>query len=810
MNYFTLLLLTMISICVNTQAQQTTSQIKGSITGHDNTPVAFATVILLTQDTVFVKGEVTKADGSFLIVGIKPNSYRIKIQNLEYETYITNNFNLEPNETMTLPVIKLEKSVTQLNEVIVHEKKAMIEVHPDKMVFNVASSINASGNNGLELLGKAPGVIIDPDKNIILQGKSGVRIFINGRPSRLSGPDLVNMLQSMQSDNIESIEIMTNPSSKYEAAGNAGIINIKLKKNIDLGYNGTVVSNVSKGDYARYNNGLSLNYRGSKINIAGNLNQFNSDNQNDFNDTKEQSGFLLEQKSIGLNHNEGYNFSAGMDYTINDKHSLSLEGRGVMSKGSGISKGTTNIISNTGKDPNEILLAASEANFNSKNMNYNMNYTYTPSKTSNVSVDVSLGNFSNDQKTYQPNTYFQTDLSNLIKEVNNTFNANNTINLWSAQVDYEKKIKKMTLSTGGKYSYINTDNEFAFYKIENSQQVLDVNKSNNFTYLEKVSSAYLIFSSSLSEKVNLNAGLRIENTSSSARLISQLAIKDSDVTRNYTNLFPNISLSYSNKKNSELSMSIGRRISRPNYQDLNPFETKLSELVSFKGNPFLKPNYTMNYEITYSYKSKLVVSNTYSVTTNDFVSILEIVDSKGTFLVPQNMQRTTNNGLSLSYPATVSKWWELASFINYNYSTYSGQFESTVINLSASVFNFRIQNNFSLPAGIRLDLSYFYLSPFVWRGSLKIDELSGIDIGLKKDFFDGLLQLRITAQDILNKNSDYHYHGNYGGLNIDGVLSVDNRRYGAGLTFKFGNQKLKAARNKKGALDDELNRISKD
>ncbi len=798
------ILVVMMLLCMIGYSQQNTSQVKGLIKGPDNAPVAFATVILLRQDSVFIKGEVSKEDGSFEIVGIKPDTYRVKVQNLEYETHQTDNFNLSPNETKTLPAIKLEKSVTQLDEVVVEGKKALVEVHADKMVFNVASSVNASGFNGLELLGKAPGVMIDLDNNILLKGKSGVRIFINGRPSRLSGTDLAVMLQSMQSDNIESIEIITNPSSKYEAEGNAGIINIRLKKNSDAGFNGTIVSSYSKGDLPRNNNGLTLNYNKKKVNTYGDIARFGNKFQDDFIDTKEQSGFLMDQYSYGINKNKGINYSAGIDYTINSKHSISLVGRGVKNDGLNNSNAVTSII---GNQPTTILDSESNADISSKNLNYNLNYQYNASPTSTLSANISHGTYSSESLTEQPNAYYESN-GTLIKEVNNSFDAKNNINLWSAQADFEKRFKAVTFSTGGKYSYINTDNQFSFYNIENGIPILDINRSNNFTYLEKVSSLYMILGTSLSEKIKLNAGLRMENTSSAGRLRSEIPTKDSDVERNYTNLFPNVSLSYSNKKNSEFNVSVGRRITRPTYSDLNPFETKLSQLMIFKGNPFLKPTYVTNYEVTYSFKNKLVISNTYSVTTGFFAQILHIIDTTGTVLIPQNMQRSTNNGLSISYPVTVSKWWEFTSFVNYNYTTYNGEFENTVIDLNASIYNFRIQNNFNLPGKFKLEITYSYNSPWIWRGSIKIESTTALNLGVRKDFFDGRLQLRMTATDLFNTTSDYPYHGNYGGLDINGIRSFDTKRFGAGLTFKFGNQKLKSSRRKKSGLEDELNRIN--
>jgi iron complex outermembrane recepter protein len=797
----------LIGNCLSSSAQEKNARISGVIQDMDGAPVPYTTVILLTTDSVYVAGAVTKDDGSYTITSVRPSTYRIKVQNIEFDAYLSYVFKLADNQDKSFPVIKLSKSVTQLDEMVVTGKKELVEVHPDKMVFNVSSSVNASGNNGLELLSKAPGVLIDPDNNIILQGKGGVRIFINGRPSRLSGSDLATMLQSMQSDNIESIEIITNPSAKYEAEGNAGIINIVLKRNVDEGYNGTIVSNYSKGDHWRSNNGLTINYRGRKLNLAGDITHFDNDFQTDFVDIKEQSGYLLDQGSYGVYNSNGYNFSTEVDYIINSKHSLAFSGRGIVNRfGNNVDSRTSIMDIDNGK-PTEFLVAGNDLVGTSRNFTYDLNYLFNLSKSAYLSAEISYGDYINDGKTEQPNVYLESDGTTVNRVVNNEFSSNTNIDLLSAKVDYEKKFEKLTISAGGKYSYINTANEFNFYNVEGGSKTLDIQRSNDFMYTERVSALYLIFNSHLSEKLKLNAGLRMEHTSSSGRLTSQVDVENKDVIGDYTDFFPNIGLSFSNKKSVELNVSLGRRITRPNYQDLNPFESKLSELAYYKGNPFLKPSYEMNYQVSFSYKHKLVISNVYSVTTDYFARILQIIDEKGTFLIPQNMQRITNNGLTVSYPITFTKWWEASSFLNYSYSTYEGDIEGTVIDLDVNSFNFRIQNYFTLPAHITIDATYYYNSPFIWRGSLQIDAIGGVNLGIKKDFFKSRLQLRFTASDIFNGSSDYYYHGDYGGLNINGYHSIDNHRYGAGLTYKFGNQNVKL-KKKRSALEEEMKRIS--
>lgn len=312
----------------------------------------------------------------------------------------------------------------------------------------------------------------------------------------------------------------------------------------------------------------------------------------------------------------------------------------------------------------------------------------------------------------------------------------------------------------------------------------------------------------LTDEINLNAGIRVENTSSLGELVSAVATNNDVVPRNYTDWFPNFSLAYDAQQNHGVSISIGRRITRPNYQDLNPFESKLSEISAWRGNPFLKPNYITNYQLSYSFKRKLVISNNYSVTQDFFANLFEKLDDLSTVLNPHNMDKVVNNGLSVSYSLRAFNWWSFTSFAIYNYFKYDGDLNGTVIDLESHTANLRLQNNFSLPKDIRFEASYFYSSPWIWRGSVNVQAYHQVNLGLKREFFKNRLLLQLTASDLLNTSSDYAYNSNYGGMKVDGVISFDSRRYGLSATYNFGNQKLKSSKRKKSAMDEELERIS--
>jgi len=787
--------------------QEKQSIIRGFVFNTENEPAEYSTVVLMNQDSVFMKGTLSGSDGGFHFDRLGSGTYHIMIRNVEFNTYVTEPIEMSGTNRVDLESIQLESRLNDLEEVVIKGEKAMIEVHPDKMVVNVSASANAAGNNALELIGKSPGVVVDMDKNIVLQGKSGVQIYINGRPSRISGADLSNMLESMPSEEIESIELITNPSAKYDAEGTAGIINIIMKSNPGTGFNGMLQGNYSIGEKPRSGVGTSLNYSNKKINMFSSINL--SDNVYFSRDyaTKQRGDYLLTESDESPTRSQGINIAAGMDYQLTQEHSLSLDARVLLNAQTDNMTSNTDIEDLRGINDLEILVAEATEDVQSNNINANLNYAFKPNRSTSFSADVSYGVFSRENTTLQPNDYYNSDMSMLLRSVDSRFSTATDIDIFSVKTDFEKRLSSVTISAGAKYSYINTDNGLATYHMINDALVLDEDQSNDFSYLEKVAAAYGMVNARLNEKLSLNVGLRAENTSSLGELLSANPGPDDVVPRNYTSLFPNASLAYNDQENHALSLSVGRRITRPNYQNLNPFEWKTSELSSWRGNPFLEPNYIQNYQVSYSFKRKLVVSNTYSVTKNFFANVFLGDGEKGNVLGPQNLDKAINNGLSVSYPLTVAKWWEFSTFFQYNYENYGGNVEGAVIDVSANIFNFRLQNNLRLPLGFQVELTGYYTSPWIWRGSVNVDGYFRINTGLRRSFLDDRLMLQASVNDLFDTGSDYYYRSNYGGMIVDGVIFFDGRRFAVSASYNFGNQQLKSRRSKS-ALDEELKRLS--
>jgi len=624
----------------------------------------------------------------------------------------------------------------------------------------------------------------------------------------LAGDDLTTFLQSLSSDNVESIEIISNPPAKYDAEGTGGIINIRLKKNVATGFNGSASSNATKGVEYRYNNNLSLNFGSEKIKTNLDLSHSFFNYLQKFDDNKYQNNYFLDLSSKEPKITKSINANFGIEAQLNENHSLYFNAQTIFSTIDNALNSTTNIYQDSPREFLEILSSQSFRTGDSDNYIFNLNHFWKASDSSNLTTNFSTGNYQSQNNTFQPNTYYETD-GNTVKTTEDTgFDSNTTINLWSAKMDYEKSWDKITFTMGIKYAHILTKNGFYFYNYQNDSPILDTSRSNDFNYTENVAAAYTNLNIQLSNSWTINTGLRVENTASRGQLLSDIAVDNKDVKRHYTDYFPNLGLSFDNQKNHSFSFNIGKRITRPDYQSLNPFETPTSQLVVWKGNPFLKPNYIMNYQLSYSLNQNLIITLAYSNTKDFFSNIVEVLNENKTQIIPRNMQNSDNYALSISYPLTLTKFWDIMIFGNLSYETFKGNVEGNLIDIENTHWNYNLQNNLKLPKDILVEITFNQQNRWIWRGSSYIEGTYGLNFGAKKDFLNERLQVRIVGNDIFRTTTNYPYNLNYGGIVLIGVYGSDNQRFGAGLTYKFGNQNAKNKIKVKGGLDEELRRIS--
>ncbi len=789
-----------------TFAKNDSGTIAGKFIDESGEPAAFTTVILLDTDSSMIKVDYTTDLGEFKFSAIQPGKYRLKTSNIEFREYLGDFFELTAGDELTLTTITLSPAVTELQEVEVRAARPLVEIHPDKTVFNVSESINATSSDALEVLRKAPGVVLDNNDNIILRGKSGVIIYIDGKQTYLAGTDLIAMLRNMTADQIESIEIITNPSAKYDAAGSAGIINIKLKRDKNLGFNSTVSAQADLGQKNRYNTGINFNYRDKKSNLYGHYNYHDNEGLSYENYNKRINNFEMDQKSNDTWSHAGHDIRSGLDYFINDKHTVGTVLEGNFSNQGGTSYSRTPITNINMGGLESILVSDGYRNGTTDNLKINLNYQFKTAKGQNLSFDADYGYYSTERQNYLPNAYYNPGETEIIDERNYTDDQQTRIDIRTFKGDYETGLLNGRFSTGFKYSNVTTDNDYKFFFIDGENLVPDVDRTSQFFYTEMVYAAYGSYYGKIGEKTNYNLGLRVERTESDGQLESEKATADDDVVRSYTDFFPSGGISRNFNENNTVSVNYSRRIDRPNYQNLNPFEFKLDELTFRRGNPFLNPQYTHSFQITHSFRQKLNTGVTYSLTQDFFAQILDTAGVNGSLISEQNIADARNISLNTSYNTDITKWWSIFT----NGTLYNASYQSTLerdeIDVDVTAFNFYLQNNFLLPKGFRMELSGWYNSPSVWGGTIRMNEMWSMDAGLKKSILDDRCNISMSVQDIF-KSQQWSGVSNYNGLEFNAHGGWDSRRFRVKVDFKLGNQNVKKVRNRSTGLEEESKRI---
>jgi iron complex outermembrane recepter protein len=809
MRKMTILLAFISLLTLHANAQNKNSSVKGKVTSN-NQPVNKATVSLLSaRDSVMVKAGVTNTEGFYEMEGIKPGQYLLLISHSGYENAFSPVFDLNDGQEYTASAISIKPAIISGATATVRSKKPMIEVRADKTIFNIENSINAIGSNAFELLRKSPGVVIDKDDNISLKGKNGVRIFIDGKPSPFDAKDLADYLKTVNSADIESIEMITNPSAKYEAEGNAGIINIKLKKSKKLGYNGSLNLGFAQGITPKLNSSLAMNYRKNKWNLFGNYSNNIGKNQFNFKLYREQLDSVYDQNNIGINDNKTHNFKVGADFYADKNSTYGITVTGNITDGDFLSNSSSPIYHKTTKVLGSTLYARNNLQGTRKNFNYNFNYRYTDTLGIEFGVDLDHGIFRNNGNSLQPNEYrYVADLTHpVFKIYHNITPTEITIN--SAKVDFGVPWKKGKLEFGGKYSNVKTDNESLFYNVIDNKDVKDIGRSNKFKFKENINALYVNYNRPLNQKWNIQAGVRMENTNSEGDLISAVPQPDDLVKRNYTDFFPSGAISYMANMNNMFNLTYSRRIDRPGYQELNPFEAKLDELTFQKGNAFLRPQYTNSFELTHTFKYRYNTTLGYSHITDYSTQIIDTAEGNKSFITQKNLASQDIYSINFSAPVQFASWWSLFGNINVNHSLYKANFpDGKKINTQVTSGSFFAQNTFSLKGGFNIELSGFYQLPTIWGGTFESNGIGGADIGCSMPLFNNKATVKFSYSDILH-TMKFRGVSRFGGAYIDASGNWESQQFKMNFTWRFGNKQQRQAAEKRAGNAEEQRRAQK-
>jgi iron complex outermembrane recepter protein len=810
-----LLILTIGLFTSITTFAQNASKVSGKINDNSGKPLAAATIMLQkAKDSSLVKTAVTNASGNYEITPVKPGTYFVSATSAGIKKTTSAVFEVKENENAVAPALVAQTATKELAGVTVTSAKPIVEVKADKTILNVEGTINAVGNDALELLRKSPGVMVDKDDNLSLAGKNGVMVYIDGKPSPLSGADLAAYLKSMQSTQIEAIELITNPSAKYEAAGNAGIINIKLKKNKNYGTNGNVNAGYNIGTYAKYNAGFALNNRNAVMNIFGNYNFNTSLNESNFKLYREQGDTIFDQNQRILNRNKyGHNYKAGADFFINKKSTLGFLVNGNASQSILETEGPMKIIYRPTNTIDRLLLSTGDNDSKRSNVNANINYRYAVTGGTELNIDADYGKFKIRTNQFQPNDYY--NAGGNIKLYSNVYRmiSPTDIDIMSVKADYERNFYKGKLGFGGKVGYVKTDNDFKRYDVKNGADIYDKDKSNRFKYTENINAAYVNYNRAF-KGFMVQLGVRVENTVSDGKSTglqwdnntASYKNYDSSIHRSYVDVFPSAALTFNKNPMSQFGLTFSRRIDRPAYQDLNPFEFKLNDYSFMKGNTKLKPQYTNSVGLTHTYKYRLNTQLNYSHVKDIFTQIPDTTEGSKSFMSKRNLATQDIVSLNISYPFQY-KWYSFFVNVNSYYSKYKADFGGgdRNVNLEVTSLSFYMQNSFTLGKGFKAELSGFYNSPTIWQGTFKSIAMYSIDGGLQKTVFKGKGMVKASVTDIF-RLMKFKGYTNFTGQYTEASGRWESRQFRINFNYRFGNAQVKAARQRKNAIEDENKR----
>jgi iron complex outermembrane receptor protein len=780
-------------------------EIRGFITDPEGVPLKGATISLLkAKDSSIQKLAISDASGHYYFLISQSGRY------LLMGSYVGYNKTYQPvsNFTEEVKIICTRTTSEDLDKITVSTRKPMIEVKADKIVLNVEGSINGTGSDALELLRKAPGVSMDNDDNVSVNGKNGVRIFIDGKASPLSGTDLSNYLKSLPSSAIEAIEIITNPSARYEAAGNAGIINIRLKKNQSFGTNGTANAGYGYGAYSKYNGGLSLNYRNRKINLFSSYNYGNGKSLITTETYRIQSDTLFDQTFIRVLDDESHALKFGADYFIDKYNTVGVmvtanPGTTLMDQ-----KSSTPIFYQPSNTKVKTLEASNTADIRRAIGNYNLNYHFVKGDRE-MNVDGDYGHYNIRNNQFQPNSYYSPSGS-LLYAVTYNMESPTTIKLSSLKFNYADKLGKGKVDAGAKTSLVNSDNNFERFNVMGGVNYRDSSRSNHFIYKENINALYANYNREF-ENFSLQAGLRMENTnvqgsSAGYKYVSHYVGYDSLFRRSYFDLFPSFAITYKKNPDHQFILNYSRRIDRPAYQDLNPFEYKIDEYTYRKGNTGLRPQYSNSYGLIYVFKNKLTANLNFSHVQSVFTQIFDTIENVKTFITKSNLANQDIASLTASYALQYKRY---SGFVNVNgfYSHYKANFGvGRLIDLDIFSFNFRMQHSIKIGKTYTAEMVLFYTSPSLWQGTFKSRNLSSLDLGIQKTFFENKLSAKLNVTDAF-LSLKFRGTSNFAGQYMRIQRTWEPHLFRINLTYRFGNNQVKGARQRKTGLEEENSRV---
>lgn len=777
----------------------------------DSTPIAGATALVFRSDTILVKSCISNNEGVVELDKIPSIPLVVSISGVGFNDL---KFNIpaisvaKPNAAFDFIQIMEVKSAA-LKEVLVQAKKPMIEQKIDRTVLNVDASPGNAGNSIVEVLEKAPGVSVDKDGNISLKGKQSVLVLMDGRQTYLSPQDLYNYLRSLPASTIDQIELMTNPPARFDAAGNAGVINIKTKKSKTQGFNGSYTGSAGQARHFRNSNSILLNYRKNKVNIFTNSSYSNWEGFNDidvrrtFKDNNNNTAAIFKQLSREkLNENNSMNTKIGIDYAASKKTNVGFV-LSAFQNPEGNFIDNNSLLMNDQEQIDSIVKSTNETQNTWRNISGNVYLQHKiDSNGKEITADFDFSRFRAEGGSLLNNQLFNAD---------NTFRSSNElrgdfpveINIITAKTDFSHPMKKNAkFETGLKTSFVETNNAANFFNVINGIDVVDNSKTNTFNYKENINAGYINFNKQWT-KWGLQMGIRAENTNVEGVQKGNSQRQDSSFTRNYTNLFPTTYITYQANEKNVYALNYGRRIDRPNYQSLNPFIFFIDNFTYQVGNPFLQPQITNSIELTHIFKGFLTTTLNYSRTDSIFAQSFTQSDF-ATIVSTSNIGKRTNMGISVNAQYESKKIFSTNIYMNFSNDNYKGSVNGDPLNNTVNMFLININNQFRFKKGWSAELSGWYRTKGI-EGQIIVYPLSQVTIAAQKQILKTKGSLKFSIRDLFYTNNSKGYF-NFSKTEATFANRRDNRILSLSFIYRFGKNFKSVVKNNSGS-DDIKSRV---
>lgn len=795
-------------LCVISTSLIAQSKISGMITDNTGSPVAAATVLLLSSaDSILVKGTVTNNAGHYFFEHIVAGKYFITSSYVGLSAGNTNSFQvISNNENIDQGILKLEPMTSSLANVTVVSRRPLYEQKPDRLVINVQNSITSAGNTALQVLERSPGVVVNRQQNTIsILGKDGVHIMINGKLSYMPASAIVQMLDGMSAGNIEKIELITTPPSNLDAEGKGGYINIVLKQNDNFGTNGSFSGTLGYGQGWVTQANLNFNHRKGKVNVYGDISY--SRTKSPFPGTGYNRISNLGDIYETYNHIDRidtvrqHSTRVGLDYQLTNRTVLGV----LLTSNGRWYRQTENTSASFYVNGNLDTLSANSNNElnNWQDYGMNVNLQHNFNNDCNISFDTWYFRYKNNQPFNYYSRFYDKMGNFIFDETSRNFKLT-PLNFWIGAIDYAKKLSgKINLEAGIKATLADFTNDLRFERLSQGEWRKDTSLSSVYTLKENYSAVYVSLNIAANEKTTLKGGLRYEYTNTN---LSSESVKDV-VDRHYGKLFPTLFISHRVNDNNTINLSYSARITRPQFNQLAPFTYYSNRNFLLTGNSGLQPAISHAVSAGYTFK-KYFLQVAFTKEENAIARFQPEVDSAFNKNIsrPENLKNQKLVSATLAVPVKVSIWWNMQYNISGTWQQVNALYKGDLVRIEQKNISLNMTQVFTLPKNFSIELAGYYQSRSL-DGILVFKRYGSLDLGLRKKI-GAKDAINFSANNLLN-SMDFRGYTNLPEQNLVGDIHIrfSWRTFKLTYTRSFGKDKLKGSRNRKTVAEDEKGRV---